>query len=282
MTSAAAAPPHAKSLAPREHGAWAMLLQPFVGALLALWTWSWAYLPALACILIPFLMREPLLVVARQRWVWKTPHPETGEAARQLGWQVALLVAGGAALALVWPWWLLVGLGAAVTIFTAFSTYVTIRNAQRGIGFQVLSAAAMSSTVLIACLAVSTGQIPSWAWWWWGLHAVHFLTGILVVHVRLDARIAARRSAEILTPEYLAHRRRALVIQSMITAGAVVLLVLGDWFYAAALLISSAVHYRDLASAHRPREIALPMNTVGKRALALSIAFTGILILGTR
>ena len=259
-----------------------MLLQPFLGALLALRTWSWLFLPALVCILIPFLMREPLLVLARQRWVWRTPHPETRQAIGQLWWQAALLVAAGAALALVWPWMLLIALGAAAAIFTAFSTYVTIRNAQRRITFQVLSAAAMSSTVLIACLAVSTVSIPNWAWWWWGLHAAHFLTEILVVHVRLDARIAARRNAEILTPGFLAHRRRARLLQSLVAVGAIALLAGGGSFYAAALGISSAVHYRDLARAHHPREIALSMNRVGVRALTLSIVFTGILILGVR
>ena len=258
---------------PREHGAWGMVLQPFLGALIALRAISWPVLPALAGVLLVFVLREPLVVLARQRWVWRDPHPETRDARKTVLAEFALLAGAAVALAFAWPLAWLAALGAAAAILTALAVHVTIRNRQRAVWFQALSAAGLSGSCLAATLA-GTGSIPGWCWWWWALHAVHFLTGILVVHVRLDARIQARRGA----PPDFHSRRDALIAQSLAAAGALALLATGRYFYGAALAISSLVHFRDLAIAHHPAAIATPMTRVGLRALALSIVFTALLI----
>ena len=62
---------------PREHGAWGMLLQPFAAAAVVAAEWTPALGAALGAMLAVFLAREPLLVLARQRWVWREPRPET-------------------------------------------------------------------------------------------------------------------------------------------------------------------------------------------------------------
>ena len=265
------------SALPREHGAWAMLLQPFVGALLALRSLSWTVVPALACVLLVFLIREPLIVLARQRWTWREPHPETRQAMRRVLIELAGLLAAAALLTRAWPLWMIATFGAVATLFTALAVYITIHNRQREVWFQALSAAGLSGTCLAACLAI-TDRVPDWCWWWWLLHALHFLTGILVVHVRLHARIDARRSPNTLTEPFLEMRSQARRIQTGVAIAGLGLVAFGQYFYAAAMLFSAAVHFRDLASAHKPSEVALPMTTVGKRALAVSIVFTVLLI----
>jgi hypothetical protein len=265
----------------------------------------------LACVLLIFMVREPLLVVARQRWVWKTPHPETTEATKRLGWQALALAASGLLLVLVWPLWLIASLGAGAAVLTIYAVATTIHNRQRSIVFQAVSAAGLSSSCVPACWAV-LGSIPEWCWWWWALHAAHFLTGILVVHTRLEARIAAKTmgsaiaandasatrspaatqlkaKAEAARQSFLKLRRHTSSIQWIVVAAALGLAVAGlalggvpgGVWYAAALLISAVIHFHDLAVADHAAEIARSMTSVGKRALAVSIVFTVLLVLAT-
>jgi hypothetical protein len=264
---------------PREHGAWAMLLQPFLGALVVLRAFAFPAIPALVCVLALFMIREPLIVLARQRWVWRQPHAETSHARKRAAVLAAVLALSGTGLLLVWPAWIVAALGFGAAALTVLAVYMTVRNRQRAAWFQALSAAGLSSSCLAATLGV-TGGVPEWAWWWWALHAAHFLTGILVVHVRLEARIQARKHGIVFSPAYLALRREAAAIQGSLTVAYSVLFFLGQPFYAAGGLFSAAVHFRDLATAHQPRETSLAMSTVGKRALAVSIFFTLLLIAG--
>jgi hypothetical protein len=260
---------------PREHGAWGMVLQPFLGAWLALLEFSWSVIPALACVLLVFLVREPLLVLARQRWIWRERHPETRKAQTTALIELALLALSAGALLWAWPLAWLIALGLAAALLTGLAIYVTIHNRQRAVWFQTLSAAGLSGSCLAACLSI-TGGIPEWCWWWWALHAAHFLTGILVVHVRLDARIQARRGA----PAATGGRREAVVVQGLVALAAAALLLDGRILYGSLLALSAAVHFRGLATAHTPAAIATPMTRVGLRALAVSIVFTLILVSG--
>ena len=63
-----AAPGRRTPLIPREQGAWAMLLQPFIAALLVYHKLTWQVVPALAVVVLVFLVRDPLTVLARQPW----------------------------------------------------------------------------------------------------------------------------------------------------------------------------------------------------------------------
>ena len=256
-----------------------MLLQPFVAALIALHAVSWTVIPALACAILMFLVRGPLTTLARQRWVWRDQRPETVTARHRLTLQMILLTPAGLWLAMIWPWWIVAAMGGAAALLTALAVWVTIRNRQRAIWFQALSAAGLAGSCVAACLAV-TGRVPAWCWWWWGLHAVHFLAGILVVHVRLQARIDSRKSPGALAPAYREARREAVIVQSVIVAGSAVLIGLGLWWYAAAVLFSASVHWWELARAHRPESLSTPMNKVGQRALAVSVVFAVLLIFG--
>jgi len=170
-------------------------------------------------------------------------------------------------------------LGAGAAALTALAVYMTVKNRQRSLWLQALSAAGLSSSGVATCLAV-TGTIPAWAWWWCGLHCAHFLASILVVHARLEARIAARKGAEVLTAGFLALRRQAVAVEIILISTAVWLLISGQIFYAAALLLSEGMHAYDLARLHTASAIAMPMTRVGLRALAVSIAFTGLAIAG--
>ena len=270
----------AVSLVPREHGAWAMLLQPFLAALIVLHRPAWPVLPALAAVVLVFLVRDPLTILARQRWVWRDRRPESALALRYLAVELVLLALAGGALLLVWPLWILAVLAVAAGALTLLAVYMTVKNRQRAVWLQALSAAGLSSSALAACLAVSR-TVPVWGWWMWGLHAAHFLGGILVVHARLEARIAAKKATPVLTEAFQRMRNDATSLQALLIFAAIALAATGRFFYAAALAGSGGFHLMDLYNLHTDRALAMPLKTVGKRALTVSIVFSLLLVAGS-
>jgi YwiC-like protein len=257
-----------------------MLLQPFLASLLVLHQLTWQVAPALGAVILVFLAREPLIVLARQKWVWRGERPESAAAQRYLAVELFLLALCGALLLTIWPVWVLGTLGGAAAALTAIAVYMTVRNRQRAVWLQALSAAGLSSSALAACLATAPA-IPVWGWWMWGLHAGHFLAAILVVHARLEARIALRKPGGRLTEAFFAMRRQATVVQVGMVIAAVTLFAIGRWFYGAALAGSAMFHFADLYNLHSARALSLPMRTVGKRALSASIMFTLLAVAGS-
>src|SRR5437868_3813272 len=86
----------------------------------------------------------------------------------------------------------------------------------------LVAAAAVGATFLAACIS-ATGTIQPWCWWFWGLSASQAAAGILVVHSRLEARIAARK----INSAGSTFRTPALLAQAALLAGAVAFGILG-------------------------------------------------------
>lgn len=155
---------------PREHGATAMLLTPFFWAAVLLKRVYWVEGVILIAIACAFAIKDPLVVVARQRWIWKQEHPETKAARRWIGVELILLSLCGLALLGTRNWrsFVLLSLGAAA--FTVVAVMVNLRNRQRSEWFQVASAVALTSTSFAASLWAQ-GAIPGWCWVLWLLCA---------------------------------------------------------------------------------------------------------------
>ncbi|MBM3753867.1 MAG: hypothetical protein FJW38_07800 [Acidobacteria bacterium] len=143
--------------------------------------------PAFVIVFIGFIAREPLLILARQRFVWRTPNPRTPAAVRWLLVESAILAVSFALLARGVP---LVPLGVFAAfggVFTVIAVAVFIKNHQRSRAFQIVSAAALGSTAPFVAV-VALGHIPGWIWPLWALLSLHGLTSILTVHARLALR----------------------------------------------------------------------------------------------
>ncbi|MBZ5604728.1 MAG: YwiC-like family protein, partial [Acidobacteriia bacterium] len=156
---------------PREHGATAMLLTPFFAAAILLRSIYWQEVVVLIAIVCAFAIKDPLVVIARQRLVWKQPHAETKAAVRSAVIEFWLMIACGIALLATRDWRPLVALFAGAAGFTAVAVRLTVRNRQRSEWFQVASAVGLSSTSIAACLA-AVGEIPQWCWMLWLLSAL--------------------------------------------------------------------------------------------------------------
>lgn len=260
---------------PREHGATAMLLTPFFCAAILLRHVYWQELVMLVAIAIAFAIKDPLVIIARQRWVWKNRHAETDAAIRSASFQMLVLWVCAIALILTGDWRAMLPLFVGGAAFTVLAVAVHLRNQQRSTWFQVASALALSATSIAVCLSAG-GSIPIWCWWLWALMALQATAGIFVVHARLDARIAARKGEA----AGGTNRTAAFVLQGMllITAGAFA--VVGRFWIAGALAIAGVAYLMDLQRQRHPLALQTSLKSVGQQALTLAIAFALLLIVG--
>lgn len=180
---------------PREHGATAMLLTAFVAAAVLARTARWQEAVAIVAVAVAPAMKDPLVVLARQRWVWAQTHPEKRAAMHWLAAEAVIAMVCGMALLATGPVIVYSVVFFGAVAFLALAVWVNMRNRQRLTMFQVASAVALTSTSLAGALA-ATGAIPSWCWWLWMLLAAQAAAGIFTVHARLDARSAVRKSGE--------------------------------------------------------------------------------------
>lgn len=252
-----------------------MLLTPIVCAAILARTWRWSELATLTAAFAALAAKDPLVVLARQRLVWKQPHPETAGAARWFACWMAILILSGLVLLAAWPIAAVVPMGLGVAAFSALAIWINVNNRQRSTLFQIASAAALTSSSLATSLS-ATGAIAPWCWVLWLLLAMQAAAGILVVHARLDARIALRGTA----PPGEPFRRAALIAVAVLLASAAAALVMRRGWVALALFAAAAGYGYDLRRQRDALSLQMPLTTVGQRALALSSLYAGLLILG--
>ena len=237
--------------------------------------WLKQELVALVAVVCAFAIKDPLVVIARQRFLWKDEHPETRAAKISSLIELGLLAACGVTLMLVRDWRPFVPLFFGAGAFTVLAVTLNVRNKQRSAWFQVASAAALSATSLIACLS-AIGSVPEWCWLLWILCALQSAAGIFVVHARLDARIAARKGC---APD--SHNARAAFIcQIVLIFGAVLFASLGRYWIAAALLIAAGCYLAEMRRQKNPESLQMPLKRVGLQALTLSIVYVLAVIAG--
>lgn len=269
------APRMATALVPREHGATAMLLTPFFAAAILLRDVHWLEVMALVAIACAFAIKDPLVVIARQCFVWKQEHAETSVAKRSAVIQSLVLAGCGITLMMTRDWRQLLPLFAGAAAFTALAVTVTVRNQQRSEWFQVASAVALTATCLAACLA-AIGTIPEWCWLLWMLCATQAAAGIFVVHARLDARIAARRGQ----PAENQNRRAAIVCEAVLVACAVFFTFVARVWLAVALIVAATGYLAELTRQKNQESLQMPLKRVGLEALCLSIAYALLVVVG--
>jgi hypothetical protein len=260
---------------PREHGATAMVITPIVCAAILARSWHWAELATLAAAFAALAAKDPLVVLMRQKFVWKQPNPSTPIAARWFAGYALVLAVSGLVLLREWPLVAILAMGAGVVAFSLLAIWVNVKNKQRSTLFQIASAAALTSSSLATCLS-ATGAISQWCWWLWGLLALQATAGILVVHARLDARIALRGKA----PASQQFRSAAFVAVAALAGGAVAMLILHRWWLAPALALAAAGYAYDLRRQQNAAELQRPLMSVGRQALTLATVYAALLVAG--
>jgi hypothetical protein len=275
ITSRAKGPHQNAWFLPHEHGATAMLLTPIVCVAILARQWHWSELATLTAAFAALAAKEPMVVLARQRFVWKQPHPETSAAVQWFASWIVIFLLSGLVLVFAWPLRGIVAMGLGVCVFSALAIAINVKNRQRSTLFQIASAAALTSSSLATSLS-ATGAIAPWCWWLWLLMAMQATAGILVVHARLDARIASRGTA----PASEQFRSAAQVALSALACAAVAAAILGHGWIALALLMVVMGYWYNLRGQRDPATLQIPLKKVGQRALVLSSLFSILLIRG--
>lgn len=260
---------------PREHGATAMLFTPMVCAAILARGWHFTEVAAFTAAFAAMAAKDPLVIVARQKLVWKQRHPETKDAVRWLiGWTVVLALSG-LVLLFTWPFKETLMLGLGVGAFAGLAVLVNVKNRQRSSLFQIASAVALTSSSLAVSLS-ATGSIQKWCLWLWLFLAMQAATGILVVHARLDARIGLRKGAN--APNEF--RWKAQLAVSVLGATAATVAMFGHIFVSLALLAAAIGYAYDLYRQGDATDLQRPLTSVGQRALALSSLVSILLMIG--
>ncbi|MDE3201864.1 MAG: YwiC-like family protein [Acidobacteriota bacterium] len=260
---------------PREHGATAMLLTPIFSVAILARTWQWSEVAVLTAAFSAMAAKDPAVLLLRQRFTWKQRSPEARGAARWLiGW-MTILIASIVVLFVTWPLKAFLAIGAGVAAFGCIAVAVNFKNKQRSTLFQIVSAAALTSTSLATCIS-ALGSVATWCWWFWALIAMQASAGILVVHSRLDARIALRKAS----PASRQFRRAAQVAVVVLLCAAVAMVVRERAWIAAALTIAAVGYGYDLIRQKTPASLQMALKTVGQQALALSVVYSLLLIAG--
>ena len=260
---------------PREHGATAMLLTPIFSVAILARTWHWSELAVLMAAFAALSAKDPAVLLMRQRFVWKRSSPESSVASQWLlGWGV-VLIASVLILLATWPLKAFLAMGAGIAIFGCAAIFVNLKNRQRSTLFQIASAAALTSTSLATCMS-AIGSIAPWCWWFWGLIAMQASTGILVVHARLDARIALRKASA--ASQQFRHAAQAAL--GLLLCAAVTATILRHAWIALALALGAAGYAYDLMRQKDSVSLQMPLKTVGQQALILSTLYSALLIVG--
>jgi hypothetical protein len=264
-----------KAYLPREHGATAMLLTPIFSVAILARTWHWSELAVLMAAFAAISAKDPAVLLVRQRFVWNQRNPDSSAASQWLlGWSVVLIASVSILLAR-WPLKAFLAVGAGVAVFGCVAIIVNLKNRQRSTLFQIARAAALTSTSLATCIS-ARGSVAPWCWWFWTLIAMQASAGILVVHARLDARIALRKA----TAASQQFRHAAQAALGLLLCAAVTAMIFRHVWIALALALAIIGYAYDLVRQKDSVSLQIPLRTVGQQALMLSTLYPLLLIAG--
>ncbi|MBY0372293.1 YwiC-like family protein [bacterium] len=250
---------------PREHGAWGLLLQPILAAAVLVAGFSWYLLPVLAFALNGFLLREPLTVFVRHRYLWKRNSAESQVAKQWLIATMAGVALSAGILSLVFPPEILLSILLLGAALTGFAVFMTLRNRQRSLALQIFSAVSLTGSGWLVFLMFpeTPAHIP---WTLWGLMAVHAIAAIPIVHCRLERKAQKPRAAS------LENGASILVALSPLTC----FLLPNLW---APLAFSAAANLWELVRLRDQKQLSQPLNRVGLRLLAASLIHTALTVM---
>lgn len=239
-----------------------MLILPYVAAVYLLRPDPLRAAAAFVLVMALFLSREPLIVLARQRWVWRTPHAEAAEARRWLLVLVSVIIAAGLAAipSGARPMAALFGAGAAGLM--AISISLAVRNRQHSALFQSIGSAGLAASSLVVGLIAP--PVDAAAWIVWFTSALHGISAIPVVHARLGMRRRERRRLG---------SASAGAFATLAVAGA-----LFQHPLSLALAFSGLAHMGEWLALRRPNAAQARLTRLGIRLMCESIVFTILLV----
>ncbi len=248
---------------PREHGAWGLLLQPFLAGAVLAGLPAARWIPAVLLLLAGLGIRTPLLELAREN---QRQNRDSRKIRLALVWAACEAALLGACMAWLWqhltPAWR-AGLLAGGALFTLFAVAVGLRNRQRSRLFQTASASVLALAAPFA-VQLARDSVPGWGWTLWLVFLLQGACSIQLVHQRLERRVAARNRAA----DGVDARGFLAVAAVQVACGAV--LALWQPLWSLPPVFSSGFALAEWASLWRLDRLREPLTRVGWRLVALS------------
>jgi hypothetical protein len=167
-------------------------------------------------------------------------------------------------------------LGAGGLALYAGTVYLTLRNRQRSVWYQLVSVPGLTASALLGFLAASGELVPT-AFWVWMLFTAHLSVSVLVVRAQLEGSVAAlKKRAPFQRPK--ASRCHAALAEGVLWLILGLVALQGQPQVALAFLPPSVFHCWLLWRLGSERR-AVSMHRVGFAALIASVSFSVILIL---
>lgn len=258
---------------PREHGAWGILLVPFLTAAAIADRFSPAVPVGLATVLLAFLARSPLELLFVPHARGRPP----GLRRKSVRWQAAIcsLAAAGAASLLVTVWGFYWILPLAVVALMVFG--LRLRSVWRGTDRSWLSELAATAGLTLSALVgwvASTGRVDQTGILVWLLNWVFFSSGMLYVKSRIRAQMA-QHHPEVGDP-------RGFMVAFHLAVMVFVLALVSFRWASPLVVVPFAVAALRANWGFSQAGQGLPLRRLGWSEVALSLLFAGFLTLGFR
>jgi hypothetical protein len=258
-------------LVPREHGAWAMLMIPFVSAVLVVGEWTPQVLTALVFVVFAFSARysiEMLLIPASYS---RAGRPDRGQV-RRSAWNCSLVAAiAGFLLIVVWSLYQLLWVGLAAAFVFGLRIRQGRLGADRELRTEVTGAVGLTLTALVGWIA-SAGSVDKSALLLWALNCAFFCAAIVYVKARIRALSARRRG------EKDPYAWRVFCFHLLVVAF-VISLVFARWVSSLVVVPFALAALRAIMG-QRARQRTFSLKRLGWSELVLSLVFAGFLVWG--
>lgn len=177
---------------PREHGAWGIVLIPFLTAVVIAGSYQLPVWVALAAVLLAFIARYPVELLVVPGAYRRAGSPQRGQA-KQFAWGYVLpaTILGGL-LVVYWQLYLLLPLGGLALALFLVHVWGGKSGEERSLAMELVGTVGLTLSGLVGWIA-ATGGLDGAGLLIWALNALFFCSGILYVKARIRSRLAVHR-----------------------------------------------------------------------------------------
>ena len=260
-------------LLPREHGAWGIVLIPYLTAVGVAAHWTPAVVIGLGAVLAAFIARYPVELILNEGLYRRAGCPPRQRVKKFAGGYATVAGVLGIGLIAIWKLYLLLPIGLLALSVFGIHLWMGRRGEDRSWAAELLGAAGLTLSGLVGWV-VATGSLTATGALVWLLNCLFFCAGVVYVKSRIRHRLAVHR------PE-LRSTTRWMVAGQVLMLVAVTALSMARWIPPLVVVPFALAAARACwGAARNNRPFAL--RRLGWTEVALSVCFALFLTLGFR